>query len=493
MLHRISAEEGIVATAYERRPGPWSRVHQASLIHLFNPSSAIYTCPLAMTDGAAKVIEKYGDEELKAQTLPRLTTRDPDQFWTSGQWMTERTGGSDVSRSETIARREGNGFRLYGTKWFTSATTSEMALALARVEGAPEGSKGLSLFYVELRDEWGRLKNIQVNRLKDKLGTKALPTAEIMLLGTPAKLIGQETKGVRQVASMLNITRIYNSICAVSYLRRGLALARDYAFRRIAFGAQLAEQPLYLEVLARLQTEYEGLFLLTFRVAEMLGREETGHSAAGDHAVLRLLTPITKLFTAREAVHGLTEIIECFGGAGYVEDTGIPRILRDALVLPIWEGTTNVLSLDVLRAIEKENALPPFLVEVRERLSSIRRPELVPQKALAENALEKLTAFTRKLHSARRDPAEAAARALAYSLARLYTASLLLESAEWHLDNDGDIRPMYSLRRWCAQDLVTVHLPEESTMHENRVLGLDQDTRSGTMPVEWRPSSYPEV
>src|SRR5580700_2659894 len=183
---RIAAEKGVVATAYERKHGEHSRIHQFALAYLFDGSTEVYTCPLAMTDGAAKTLVVHGNRELVERALPRLLSRDPARAWTSGQWMTERTGGSDVAISETVARKDGDAWRLYGTKWFTSATTSQMALTLARPEGNPPGGHGLALFYVETRDEQGRLRNIQINRLKDKLGTKMVPTAELTLDGTPA-------------------------------------------------------------------------------------------------------------------------------------------------------------------------------------------------------------------------------------------------------------------------------------------------------------------
>src|SRR5262249_18331988 len=162
------------------------------------------------------------------------------------------------SGTSTVARRENGEYRLYGTKWFTSATTSQIALTLARLEQAP--ASGLSLFYLELRDRDGRMNNIRVHRLKDKLGTRALPTAELSLEGTPARLIGGEGHGVRKMAALLNITRAYNAFGAVGSMRRGIALARDYARRRRAFGKLLAEQPLHLETLAGLQVEFEAAF-----------------------------------------------------------------------------------------------------------------------------------------------------------------------------------------------------------------------------------------
>ncbi|RYE87175.1 MAG: acyl-CoA dehydrogenase, partial [Myxococcales bacterium] len=146
---RLAARHGLVATGYERTLGAWARTLQFARVHLFNPSTDVYSCPLAMTDGAARTLLTHGQRDLIERAVPHLLSRDPDSMWTSGQWMTERTGGSDVGLSETVARQGEDGrWRLFGTKWFTSATTSPMALTLARPEGNPEGGRGLALFYV---------------------------------------------------------------------------------------------------------------------------------------------------------------------------------------------------------------------------------------------------------------------------------------------------------------------------------------------------------
>src|SRR5678816_2323706 len=275
---RIAAEHGVVATAYEQKHGSFSRVHQCALAYLFTPSTDIYSCPLAMTDGAARTLLNSGNQALIDRAVPHLITRDTDQFWTAGQWMTELTGGSDVGLSETIAKQEpgSNTYRLYGRKWFTSAIASQMALTLARPEGNPGGGRGLALFYLETRDEQGRPRNIQINRLKDKLGTRKVPTAELTLDGTPAELVKESTDGVRNIAPLLNVTRLWNGISAVSLMRRGVALASDYAGKRVAFGAPLSEKPLHHDTLKTLEAEAEAAFQLAFYVAELTGRSETG-------------------------------------------------------------------------------------------------------------------------------------------------------------------------------------------------------------------------
>ena len=352
-LDRVSAEEGLVAIGYERKQVEFSRLYQFAKLYLFHPSSAFYSCPLAMTDGAARVLELHGTPELKATAFQSLTSRDASKFWTSGQWMTERAGGSDVSQTSTVARTEGGKYRLSGDKWFTSATTSQMTLALAKVEGAADTREGLSLFFLKLHDEKGRLKNITVSRLKEKLGTKALPTAELKLDGVEAEMIGAVGEGVKRVSSLLNITRVYNSVCAVGAVSRALTLSIDYTTKRTAFGRKLSDLPLHLKTLADVRSEFTATFLLCFHVIHLLGRDETWTASADERAILRLMTPVVKLWSAKQAVGLTSELIESFGGAGYIEDTGLPQLLRDAQVFSIWEGTTNVLSLDTLRAIGK--------------------------------------------------------------------------------------------------------------------------------------------
>lgn len=363
-LERLAAQEGVVATAYDRSHGAFSRVYQMALLYLYSPSSAIFSCPLAMTDGAARAIELYGTDSLKSRALPHLLSRDPQKFWTAGQWMTERIGGSDVSGTLTVAEKFrgdslfGADYSLTGTKWFTSATTSQIALTLARPEGAPEGSKGLALYYLELRNSLNQLNNIEIHRLKDKLGTRALPTAELSLNQTPALQLGDAGEGVRRITSVLNITRIYNSICAVGHMRRCLDLIQDYSGKRKAFGKLLKDHPLHALTLQSLESIFQDCFYFSMFVAHLLGSEEVGEITASQRVLLRVLTPVLKLYTGKKCIHIASEVVEMFGGAGYIEDTGIPRLLRDAQVFSIWEGTTNVLSLDMLRAFEKEQAMP---------------------------------------------------------------------------------------------------------------------------------------
>ena len=437
----VAAEHGIVATAYEQRHGALSRVHQMALAYLFIPSTDMYGCPLAMTDGAARTLLSTGNDDLINEALPHLTSRNPETAWTSGQWMTELSGGSDVGRSRTTARRRDDGtWALSGRKWFTSAINADMAVALARPEGNPDGGEGLALFYVPIRDANGIRDGIEVLRLKDKLGTRKLPTAELRLDGATAYLMTDEpSHGTRHISPMLNITRMWNAVTATAFIRRGIALARSYAQEREAFGEPIINHPLHQETLAEIQSTLEGVFHLSFRVAELLGRDEVGTASDDEKALLRILTPIAKLTTAKQAVEATSEVLEAFGGAGYVEDTGIPPLLRDAQVLPIWEGTTNVLALDALRALRKQGTIAPLKREFQRCVRAISAPTLAKAMRPAVVAFRDAVEWFRGAMEDEKQ-LQAGARRFAMTLGRSLELALTARHAQWSLDNEQDGR-----------------------------------------------------
>jgi alkylation response protein AidB-like acyl-CoA dehydrogenase len=453
---RMAAEKGIVAASYASPYQEFARIHQFALAYLFHPSTDVFTCPLAMTDGAARTLLRSGNKTLIDRAVPHLTSRNADEFWTSGQWMTESIGGSDVGLTETVAEQDASGtWRLYGRKWFTSAVTAQMALTLARPIGNPEGGDGLALFYVELRDEAGRLNNITVQRLKEKLGTKKLPTAELVLNGTPAHLVYDTQNGVRNIVPMLHITRTWNSICAISFMRRGLALARDYAAKRKAFGDTLSRKPLHADTLATLQVEFEAAFHLVFFAVGLLGKEEAGTATDEERKLFRTLSSIVKLTSGKQGVGIASEVLECFGGAGYVEDTGLPMLLRDSQVLSIWEGTTNVLSLDTLKSIAG-GGLRLIHDQIRRSNDTLTDERLQECGRKAESAVQSVLSFLEESSSGASARVEASARRIAMTLGRALSLALLAEHAEWSLREDGDVRARAAACRFAASaiDLV---------------------------------------
>ena len=416
-LAAVAARSGLLALPYEAemqsRIGADVRLVQAALCYLFAPSTATYLCPVAMTDGAARVLTDAGGVGRSAAVLGHLISRNPDEAWTSGQWMTERQGGSDVGQNAVVAKRDGDRWRLFGQKFFCSNIGCEVALALARPEGAPAGTRGLALFLVPRDGPDGRRNSYRIDRLKDKLGTRAMATGEVTLEGAEAELVGDADRGFAQMTAMLNITRLHNAITAAATMRRALMLATGYAAQRLAFGRRLEQHPLHAQVLAEIAAEADGALYLTMRMAQLLGRMESGTTKPGEVTLFRVGIALAKLYTAKQAVAVASEAIECFGGQGYMEDTGLPRLLRDAQVLPIWEGTTSVLALDVLRVLRKGDALDAVGAEL-ERLDAPDR----------ECALD----LARKASLEEGDRGESMARRLAFSLAKSWMGGLVRQA-----------------------------------------------------------------
>ena len=461
----IAARYGLVSKGYESTHGEFARCDQFARVYLHHIASEFFTCPLAMTDGAAAAIKASGNAGLIAHSLPRLTSTDPETLWLSGQWMTELAGGSDVGNSETEARRDTDGqWRLHGRKWFSSAPIGEMALTLARPQGAGEGANTLALFYVETHDAKGQWNGIRVDRLKEKLGTHELPTAEIHLDGVLATPVGTLDHGVRMIAPMLNITRTWNAVCALATMRRCIALATAYAHQRRAFGRPLIEHPLHVSTLADLQAEFEAAFQLVFHVAHLLGRSECDIADDRELALLRLLIPLAKLWTGKLAVKIASETCEAFGGAGYIEDTGIPQLLRDAQVFPIWEGTTNILALDSLRAMPGSGQ--DLLLDCAANLIDECKVEddscdLEP----ARQTIHATLASTRQwLQANGANPTimQSGARTLALTLARSFAAALLFRNATLALARAGDRRPAQALARFIALGLSEMRNPDSN-------------------------------
>ena len=447
----LTAAHGLLWAGHAADARGMQRAAQFARVYLYHVASEFYTCPLAMTDGAATALKASGDATLLQRALPRFLSRDAATLWLSGQWMTETIGGSDVSRSEVEAHQDASGqWRLHGRKWFTSAIIGEAALTLARPSGAGAGNDALGMFYVETHATDGAWQpGLRIQRLKDKLGTRELPTAEIELDGLAATPVGEPRHGVRRIAPMLNITRTWNAICALASMRRALALALDYATRREAFGTLLIDKPLHRDTLAGLGAEFEAAFALGFGVARLLGEVEAGLADAETQAAWRILTPLAKLWTGKLAVRITSECLEACGGAGYIEDTGLPQLLRDAQVYPIWEGTTNVLALDTLRALGNDD-LSPFATWLQRQW-----PQEIPGAADLQAAL---AAAAQWLLQASRERAllEAGARGMALTLARCAAATLLARQAQAAAVL-VDLRPAASLRRFLGHGLLRLN------------------------------------
>ena len=383
-MKTIAAEEGIVATAYERKYAEQSRIVQFAKVYIYHPSAAMFGCPLAMTDGAARLLELAGQHH---EVQRRLTSRNADMY-TSGQWMTERGGGSDLTNSETIAIPAKSRYELSGFKWFSSATDADIALSLGRTE------EGMSLFMIKVKDAGTTIK---IARLKKKLGTHALPTAELELNNVPATIIGELGKGIKTISTILNITRLYTAVSAVSQLRRAYAIAHAYSEVRLIGKQQLLTKDLHAASLSRIYTSLTGLMHLTFYLVSLLGKEECDTSTQEERDVLRGLTPLVKAYVSKLAHTEIGECCEALGGLGYVENIdvefNVARLFRDSLVLCIWEGTTNVLALDFARALKSQSVRASLKSRFGDAVSAIDEMKHESEyKTIMFSIAEKVTA-----------------------------------------------------------------------------------------------------
>jgi acyl-CoA dehydrogenase len=405
-MERIAYGSGMIAMKYT----PHEHSSSATLVgfalgYLFAMGEMGLYCPLCMTDGVARVLTRFGTPEQIARVVPRLAATDRESLWTGAMFLTERAGGSDVGSNETVARRAADGsWRLTGQKWFCSNADADAALVTARPEGAPAGTRGLRTFLLLT----GGNPGVTIDRLKEKLGVRSMPTGEVTLADAPAEEVG----GFAATVEMLNLSRLYNSVAAVAVIGRAVHEARWYVERRNAFGRPVIEWPLARETMADLEAEHVAALLLTFEAVDALRRADTGDADAA--RLLRILTPIVKQVTGKLAVPCVSEAMELIGGNGYIEENPLPRLLRDAQVLPIWEGTTNVLSLDALRVLAKPGIGDAFVAEL-ERLGSPSRDQVAGSLAAV----------------ASRDPetAQASARRLAFELAEAWIEGLLREAA----------------------------------------------------------------
>lgn len=444
-LEDLAYGSGMIGVKYDpelrARYGADLQVAGFALTYLFAQTECGLSCPACMTDGVARLIELYGDDRQKRDVIPRLAARDRARLYRGAMFLTEKQGGSDVGTNATRAVRDGDAWRLHGEKWFCSNVDAEAVLILARPDGAPAGTRGLGLFLM-LRDlPDGSRNGYRIDRIKDKLGVRSMPTGEVTIEGAVAEQVGDLDRGFKQMAEMLNLSRLYNAFCSVSIMRRVVFEATDYLRARDTFSKPAIGHALVRENLADLNAEEIAAKHAVFHLACQLDRADRGSER--DTALVRMLTPLLKYTTAKLAVWAASEGIELVGGNGYIEESVLPRLLRDAQVLPVWEGTTNILVLDAMRAVSK-GAHETLFAEIDARLSCAAGPE-------GDRARELVSWCWRELGAlAKVGPEGAAPRAkrwgdrllLAYELATLLAdggdveAAAARRLARRHLDPD---------------------------------------------------------
>nr|WP_312014320.1 acyl-CoA dehydrogenase family protein [Bradyrhizobium sp. ERR14] len=313
--------------------------------YLFSQAEFGLLCPVNLTDSSSELVRRFGSDELQKRYLQRMWSQDPATLFKCAQFMTEKAGGSDVGAAELTAVRDGAHWRLYGEKWFCSNADAELAVLLARPEGAVGGGRGLGLFLMPKTLPDGSRNAYRIVRLKDKLGSRTMASGEIVFDGAVAYQLGELDQGLKHMLVMVNSSRVSHLARAAGMMRRCLNEALQASRHRNAFGRAVVDHPLMRRQLVKLMVPTEQA------LSALL------YSATAPEKVLRLLTPIVKYRACRDNVTVATGAMEARGGNGYIEDWPNARLVRDAHLGLIWEGTSNINALDaVQRAVGKVGA-----------------------------------------------------------------------------------------------------------------------------------------
>lgn len=426
---------GIIAWRHADAAGAPARVPPAityAMGYMLSMAETGVYCPVVLTAATALIVDRFAPPALRERYLPGLIAIDPDQLTQGATWLTEKTGGSDVGAITTVARQEGETWRLTGEKWFASNADAPVALALARPEGAASGTAGLALFLVPRTLPDGSRNRCRIRRLKEKLGVIVVPSGEVLLEGAEAYLIAEAGRGFKVMMEAINLSRVMNAIGSAGLARRAFLEAVIYTAHRTAFGKPLNQHPLMRAKLLQMLVDLEAITALAFRAADCFERGEPLH---------RLLVPIAKARTAERALAMARAGIECFGGNGYIEEYVMPRLLRDAQVLTVWEGPENILALDCLRVAMKQGPAE-LLAEVRDRLSAVTDPELMALRGTVAGIADTVHSALGSI--AKREPAVAEVQAvrLLNLMADLLSATYLLQAAPAH-PHKADIAAMF--------------------------------------------------
>ena len=431
-IHAMSHRKGILCW-----PGTYPAAAKHAFTYLFNQAEFGMGCPLNVTDGAAMLLARYGDAALKAKYLDRLTETDMSRLTQGAQFMTEKEGGSDVGSLTTIAKPEGDHWRLHGDKWFCSNADAGIIMLLARPEGAVSGTRGVGLFLMPRFLDDGSVNNYRIVRLKDKLGTRSMASGEIKLEGALAYSVGDIGRGFVQMAEMVNWSRLSNGVKSTALMRRALHDAMTVAHGRRAFGRRIIELPLARRQLMKLMLPLEQALSMSFVTADALDRAELGGSQEAA-ALVRMLTPVLKYRATRDARKMTGDALEFRGGIGYVEEFACARLLRDNHLGSIWEGTGNIVALDALtRAVGRHSAEAALAADLHARLDDSAGVPITFRDRLRRN-IDGAIAFARQV--AKDNANEADARRATSVLYHAASAVYLAWEADRIHQRRGDAR-----------------------------------------------------
>jgi alkylation response protein AidB-like acyl-CoA dehydrogenase len=432
-MEKIAYEEfGMHAVTHRGGVLDWTDPLPASvkfaLQYVFGQAEFGLLCPVSGSDTSAYIISRFGSDALKRHLLPRMLSQDPDTMWKGAQFMTEKAGGSDVGAAETAAEPVGlddlglDEWKLFGDKWFCSHTDAEVVMILARPKDAGGGTRGLGLFAMPRWLPDGSRNSYRIARLKDKLGTRSMASGELLLDGATAYLVGDLDRGFAQMVEQVNLCRISHGARAAAMMRRCLNEAMVVARSRTAFGGKIIDKPLLRRQLMKIMVPTEQALSMFTYAAHLMD--------VNDSATLRLITPLLKLRACRDNIKVAAGALEVRGGNGYIEDFVHARLVRDAQLGTIWEGTSSINALDaVTRAVGKDKGNEAVYDAMHRLLDAA---PAIPAGLAAELGLYLDRALDFAVEVAADSEAEVECRTAAAGLYNAVTALLLaVEGAEF--------------------------------------------------------------
>ena len=400
------------------------------LYYIMSETETGFTCPVSLTQGTAFVIEKFGSAAQKEKYLHRLGASNPEILFQGATWLTEIQGGSDVGATQTIAVKNGDHYLLTGEKWFASNCDADVSIALARVNDKP-GTRGLGLFIVPRYLENGTLNRVTIRRLKDKLGVRAVASGELILNGAAGYLVGEEDKGFLYMAEALNVSRLGTALKGLAIARRAFLESSIYTSKREAFGKTINQFPMVQETLVNLIADIEAAWAVNIQMNNAFDLYHTYNDHTSDnYAVMRILLSLGKYKFCELGVSAAKDAIELHGGNGYIEEYVTPRLFRDAMVNPVWEGTANIQSLEIMKLLRK-GGIDPLVTDMTSALNRVTAPHLAETKQIVTEELKLFKEMVNYLLLQDSEYQSAYAKKLADSLYDVYSSSHLLEEANY--------------------------------------------------------------
>jgi alkylation response protein AidB-like acyl-CoA dehydrogenase len=417
-------------------------------------------CAVGMTSGVIGLVRRFAPPEVQREFMPHLTAEHYDDAWDGAMFMTEKTGGSDLATLTTTARRDGDRWILNGSKWFCSNVDASAIATLARPEGGADGLRGVALFLVPRIRRDGSRNGIAIRRLKDKLGTRAVPTAEVDFVEAEASLLAgsggtaTDGQGINRMMEMVDESRVGIAVMGLGIMRRSFLDSAIFSWQRRAFGRTIRDLPMMREMLVGMTVELEAAAALVFA------------SVSDNKALARLLVPVAKLRASRRGIEFASQAVEVHGGNGYVENWPLARQLRDAQSNTIWEGTENIICLDILRALRSEQVMQAAFAALGERAEAAGTLLAATRETVA-HALGEVREALAHLSRVDREVAQLRARVFGNYLADAASAALLLEEAAFELSTSGS-----------ARKAVIAHLFAETHLRRHPMRGLLSDDRT---------------